>query len=247
MNFDGKTALVTGASDGVGRATAIELARNGADVALAARSDDKLEALADEVETDFDVEAGVFVTDVSDHEAVENSIENVVESFGGLDIVVNNAGVGQPAPIDELSIDEYRTVIGVNVDGMYFVAKAALPALRESNGNLVFIGSTAGKHVEPGHPLYAATKWWTRGFARNLAGRVGDDGVAVTAINPTAIRSEFGSSFRDPNREVFDEGSVLEPEDVARAVVFAANQDSPVTVSELDLLRRDEFAGVNRF
>jgi NADP-dependent 3-hydroxy acid dehydrogenase YdfG len=179
--------------------------------------------------------------------SVQAAVDGVAETFDGVDIVVNNAGVGQPEPIDDLSIEAYRTLNGVNIDGVYFVTRAALSYLRESSGNLIFLGSTAGLYHEPGHPLYAATKWWTRGFAANLAGTVGEDGIGVTVVHPTAVRTAFGSAFREPNRDRYDPGTVLEPEDVAEAILFAATRSPPQTVNELELVRRNEFSGVDRF
>lgn len=243
----GRSALVTGASAGIGRATARLLADHGANVALAARRGDELEDFARSIDRTADAEPLVCPTDVSDLGAVRSTVEATVEAFGGIDIVVNNAGVGQSASLEELPLEAYRTLNGVNIDGVYFVTRTALSHLRESRGNLIFVGSTASLYHEPGHPLYAASKWWTRGFAANLAGAVGEDDVAVTVVHPTAVRTEFGSAFRAPNREQYEAGSVLEPEDVAEAVLFAATRSPPQAVNEIELVRRNEFSGIDRF
>lgn len=242
-SLSGKSAVVTGASSGIGEATAHALARAGADVALAARREEDLEEIADAIETEHDREALVLATDVTDEEQVDALIEEVVETFGGLDVVVANAGLGTTEPVAEMPTESYRRMMGVNVDGVFFTARAALPHLKESDGNLIFMGSFAGQYPRPGAEVYAATKWWVRGFAHSLEGSVGTEGVAVTVINPTEVRTEFGSEGGTTMAERFEEGEVTSPEAIADAVTFAASQRPPNTTSEIDLYRRDKFEG----
>lgn len=241
LNLTGETALVTGASSGIGRATALALAREGADVALAARREVRLEAVADEIGENHGREALVVPTDVRDEAAVERLVDRTVDRFGGLDVAVVNAGLVAGAGVEAMTTDEYRRMTDVNVDGTFFTARAALEPLKASEGHLVFIGSYAGQYPRPFNPVYAASKWWTRGFAKSVSAEVGEDGVGVTVINPSEVRTEIevgGERFD----ERFDPGEVTEPEEVAEAVVFAARQDRSM-VSELDLYRRDKFAG----
>jgi NADP-dependent 3-hydroxy acid dehydrogenase YdfG len=247
-SLHGKTALITGASAGIGRETAHALAEHGSDIILAARRTDRLQTLAETIEANCDVETLVVGTDVSDEKAVDDLIEASIETFGTLDIVVNNAGTGteREVGVEKLETEQYRTVMNVNTDGMFFTARAALPHLRKSSGILIFVGSFAGQYPRPASPVYAATKWWTRGFALSLAGEVGDEDVGVTIINPSEVRTEFGKEFRAEeqlakNRYKSDE--VTDPEVVAKAILFAAQQSSPNVVTELDLYRRDKFVG----
>ncbi|WP_129115521.1 SDR family oxidoreductase [Halegenticoccus tardaugens] len=240
--LDGATTLVTGATSGIGRATALALAERGANVALAARREERLDSIAKTLRADHGVETLAVPTDVSDEAQVERMIEQTTEKFDSLDVLVNNAGLGREGSVEELSTEDYRQMMDVNVDGMFFATRAAIPHLRESSGNLVFVASFAGQYPRPANPVYAATKWWTRGFAHSLEGSVGPDGVAVTVINPTEVRTEFGSEDDDPLVERFDEGEVTEPREIAEAIVFAANQRRPTTVSEIDLYRRDKFS-----
>ena len=240
-SLDGKTAVITGASSGIGEATAGALAGAGMNVALAARRTEELDALADAVEAEHDREALVVPTDVTDEAQVEALIDETVETFGGLDVVVANAGMGTTEPVAEMPTGSYRRMMSVNVDGSFFTARAALPHLEESSGNLIFMGSFAGQYPRPGAAVYAATKWWTRGFALSLEGSVGGDGVAVTVINPTEVRTEFGSESGDSQAERFAEDEVTSPETIANAVRFAASQHPPNTTSEIDLYRRDKF------
>jgi len=235
-------ALVTGASSGIGAATARALAAEGANVALAARRRDRLEELAADIESEHDVEALVVPTDVSVKEEIDAAVERTVETFGGLDVLVNNAGVGGVGSIDEVSFEEYRRLMGVNVDGMFAATKAALSHLEESAGTLVFVASFAGQYPRPGNAVYAASKWWTRGFAYSLAGTLGSEDVAVSIVNPTEVRTEIEDGPTPPMKERFDPDEATEPEAIADAVVFAASQDATDTAQEIDLYRRDKFA-----
>jgi NADP-dependent 3-hydroxy acid dehydrogenase YdfG len=240
--LEDSVAFVTGATAGIGRATAIALAESGAHVALASRRKERLEAVAAEIESVYDRQTVVVPTDVRDPEQVQTAIDTTVDELGGVDVVVANAGLAVDKDVEDLSTDEYRLMTDVNVNGMFYTAQKALPHLRESSGNLIFLGSFSGQHPRPYNPVYAATKWWTRGFALSLEGDVGDDGVAVTTVNPTEVRTEFGSETDDPLKDRFEPGEVTEPEEIADAVVFAAKQRPPNTVSELNLFRRDKFS-----
>jgi len=237
----GQSAVVTGASSGIGEATARELAGAGANVALAARREERLRSLAGNLREACGVEALVVPTNVRDEDAVEALVDETVETFGGLDVLVNNVGVGRGSDVADMTTEEYRTMMAVNVDGCFFATRAALPFLREAGGTLVFVGSFAGKYPRPFNPVYAATKWWVRGFAKSVSASVGEDDVAVTVVNPSEVRTEFGSEEGDPFEERFDPGEVTEPEEVAEVVRFAAEQ-GPSMVSEVDVYRRDKFA-----
>lgn len=232
-------AIVTGASSGIGRETALALAREGVDVALAARRAERLKELADRIEAETDAEALVVPTDVREEAAVEALIETSMETFGRLDILVNNAGLVVGAEIEDLSTEKYRAMMETNADGMFFATRAALPHLRESGGTLIFIGSYAGQYPRSYNPAYAATKWWARGFAQSVAAQTGGE-IAVTTINPSEVRTEIAAQTGKSFKERFEEGEAVEPEEVADAVVFAARQDNAM-VSELDLYRRDKF------
>ena len=240
--LDGKAALVTGASSGIGEAAVHALAREGAKVALASRREKTLDEVARAVEDEWDAETLVVPTNVRDEDSVEGTVEETVDEFARLDVLVNNAGLARGDSVEGLSTGDYETMMETNVDGAFYAARAAVPHVRETEGNLIFVGSFAGKFPRPFNPVYAASKWWLRGFAHSLEGNVGEDGVAVTVVNPSEVRSEFGSAYGESFAERFDEGEVTEPEEVAEAIAFAARQEKS-TVSELDLYRRDKFAG----
>jgi NADP-dependent 3-hydroxy acid dehydrogenase YdfG len=240
--LDGRTAIVTGASSGIGEATAHVLAEDGADLCLAARRADRLESIAEEIRSETGAEVEVTPTDVTDPDAVRALVDATVDRFGGVDIAVCNAGLAVDKPVAELSDDDYRKMTGVNVDGMFYTARETIPHLVESEGNLVFLGSMSGNHPRPYNPVYAATKWWVRGFAVSLQGSIGEDNVGVTCVNPTEVRTEFGSESGTPSKEAFAEGEVTEPIEVADAIAYAVRQRPPNSILSLDLYRRDKLS-----
>ncbi|MEZ3117309.1 SDR family oxidoreductase [Halobaculum sp. MBLA0147] len=239
---DRPVAVITGASRGIGAATARRLGADGYDLVLAARSENTLQRVASEVAREHDVTAHAVPTDVTDPDEVAALAETTVDRLGRIDVTVVNAGVGERrnVPLDELSLSEYETVRATNVDGAFYTARATLPALRDTEGTLVFLGSYKGKFPSTSTPVYAASKWWLRGFAHSLAGRVGPDGVAVSVINPTGVPTSFGRDTRGtPNAQTLDPDATVSAADVADAVATAVTQDAPGAVAELDLFRRD--------
>jgi hypothetical protein len=241
---DGRpVALVTGAGRGIGAATARRLAADH-DVVLAARSGGEIDDVAATVRAEAGAAALAVPTDVGDPDEVAALVEATLERFGRLDAVVVNAGTGEPrnVPIEELSLEEYRRVMATNVDGAFHTVRAALPALREAAGTLVFLGSYKGLYPSTSTPVYAASKWWLRGFAQSLAGRVGPEGVAVSVINPTGVPTAFGRDSREAtNADRLDPEEVLSAEEVADAVAYAVGAAPPGTVAELNLFRRDVY------
>ena len=241
ISLDDQTAIVTGASTGIGAETARQLADGGANVVLAARSEGRLTDLAADIESAHDVEILVVPTDVRDESAVDALIDETVETFGGFDILVNNAGLSRGSEVADLSTEAYETIQETNVDGVFYATRAAIPYVREREGHLVFLGSFAGQYPRSFNPVYAASKWWTRGFAKSVAAQVGDDGVGVTVINPAEVRSEFQATDGRTFEEVFEEGEASEPQEVAEAIVFAVSRERS-SLSEIDINRRDKFA-----
>ena len=238
--LEGAAAIVTGASSGIGAAAARALAGRGARVALSARREERLCEVARDIE-DAGGESLVVTTDVTDDAQVAALLEETIEAFGRLDVAVVNAGLGREGTVEEMDTDTYRQVMDVNVDGAFFTARESIPHLRDTAGALIFLSSFAGQYPRPGNPLYAATKWWVQGFARSLAGSVGEDGIAVSTINPTEVRTEFGSEDDQPMADTYEPGEVTEPEEVADAIAFAATQDPPTSVN-VDVYRRDKFS-----
>ena len=235
-DLTGKSVLVTGASSGIGRETVRAFAREGCDVALVSRSEGTLRELANEI-ADQDVNTHVAPADIRDETAVEAAVEGAADAFGGLDVVVANAGAGAPGTaIHEMKTEEDRLLTETNVDGTFFTARAAIPHLLESEGSLVFMSSIAGQYPRPATPLYAATKWWIRGFGLSVEARYGPDGLGVTIVNPAEVRTDI-EVLGTPLTERFEEEEVVEPEEVAEAVVIAARAEN-ATMSEMDVYWR---------
>jgi NAD(P)-dependent dehydrogenase (short-subunit alcohol dehydrogenase family) len=201
--LDGMTAFVTGASQGIGRDIATSLADNGANVALAARSDTIYE-VRDEIGAE---QALPVETDVTDEANIKRSIEKTVDEFGGLDCLVNNAGVSRVSgtagdhsggPIESMAVDEWQFVQDVNVLGTVLCSKHAIPHLRESDrASIINIGSIGGKHPYPNGSAYAASKMAVIGFTRTLAFEVGDDGITANTICPGATIASTGDRLQN--------------------------------------------------
>lgn len=243
-SLEDKVGLITGASSGIGRETVKALAEEGAKIALASRSRDELEEIASNLESEYNVETLVVPTDVTDSEQVDKMVEKTVSELGSLDIVVNNAGLARGGDVEDLSDDQFDNMMEVNCDGMFYTARAALPHLKESSGNLIFLGSIAGQYPRPGNPVYAATKWWTRGLALSLSASAGDEDVAVTVVNPSEVRTKFASQDSEAFEEQFEKGEVTEPEHIAESIVFAAKQEDPNTLNEMDVYRQDKLGDI---
>lgn len=238
--LDDAVTVVTGASSGIGAETVHALAAKGANVVLAARRESRLEDIAAAVEQTHDVEALVVPTDVSEEDDCNRLIERTIDAFGRLDVLVNNAGIGRGDDVASLTTEEYRAMMGVNVDGCFFTTRAALPHLAD-DGHLIYVGSIAGEYPRPANPVYASTKWWVRGFAHSVSAQVGGDGIAVTVVNPSEVRSGFGQQDGAPFRDRFEPGTASEPDDIADAIVYAAGAGHTAPL-EIDLYRRDKFA-----
>ena len=237
--LDGLTAYVTGASQGLGRAIAVAMADEGANVALAARSDG-IYGTAERID-DPDRTLAV-ETDVTDEAAVEASIAATVERFGGLDCLVNNAGIpGPQVPVETIDRADIDRVFAVNVVGAFLTVKHAIDHLRESDrGSIVNIGSMQGKKPAPYSGPYAATKAALIGMTRTLAFEFGADGVTVNTVCPGATAGDriervireraeaYDISPEEARRRLYlDEtalGEMVEPEDVSAMVVYLASE-----------------------
>ncbi|MCO8267153.1 SDR family oxidoreductase [Haloferax sp. AB510] len=240
-DLTGAVAVVTGASSGIGQATSEALAAEGAAVVLAARSEETIADYAREIREEYETEALAVATDVSEPAAVEALVETTVEELGSLDILVNNAGTAGDGTVAEMPLEVYETVTGVNVNGVFYATKFAIPHLLKTDGSVIYIGSFAGNYPRPQFPVYAATKWWVKGFALSVAGRFGKEGLGVTLVNPSAVRTNFeteDSTFR----EEYSHEEAIEPEEVADLVVTAAKQRSPISLNSVDIYNRDRMS-----
>ena len=217
-----RTLLITGASSGIGAATAEAAAEAGWQVALAARSKDRLDALADDLGDD----ALAVACDVTDPASVAAAVETTVGHFGGLDAVFANAGMGTGG---DPSDDDVRRLIDVNVMGVLWTARAAMPHLKASRGTLVLTGSAAGRmHIDGS--IYGATKWFVHGYGGNLAGEMRGFGGRCCVIAPGMVNTAF---FDEPKPEK------IQPADVGRAVLHAIEAPETVAIREIFLMPND--------
>ncbi len=218
---DDPVFLITGASTGIGAATARHAAQAGYRVVLAARSTDKLEALAQELGGDD--HALAVTCDVNEFDQQEAMVAAALESFGRLDVVYANAGFGAKRGWLEETPEHWKDMVLTNVLGAALTARAAIPALKESTGHLLFTGSVAGRRVMPGS-LYSCTKWAITAMGEAVRADLDGTGVRVTTIEPGMVDTPF---FDNPV-----EGA-LEPDDIARAVLYAVSQPKHVDVNEI--------------
>lgn len=221
-----KTLLITGASTGIGEATAREAAKAGWNVALLARSEDKLAKLAGDIG-----EAALAVPcDVTKRDQIADAVAKTVERFGGLDAVFANAGKGVSNPgVEDGDPDEWHDMIHLNVMAVLYTAHATLPELKKTKGQFIVTGSKAGREHFKGS-IYSATKWFVHGFAGNLAEEMREWQGRCTVISPGMVDTPF-----------FDESkpTKLQPQDVADAVVFALEQRETSCIREIHLMPND--------
>jgi NADP-dependent 3-hydroxy acid dehydrogenase YdfG len=246
----GTVALVTGASSGIGAATARRLAREGAAVALVARRGDRLETLAREIEKDGGAAAAI-VADITTRAGADAAIEQAVTTLGRLDTVVNNAGVMLIGPFADAPDGEWERMVQVNVLGLLYVSKAALPHLiRAANddprrtADLVNISSSAGRVARPGTAVYNLTKFGVNGFTEALRQEMQASRVRVSVVEPGNVETELASHTRDELRAGVEARAAsiekLQPEDIADAVAYIVTSKRRVAVNEVFVRAADQ-------
>lgn len=237
--LEGKAAIVTGASSGIGAATARSLARAGAAVALAARREDRLHALRDEIEADGG-RALVVATDVTDRAAVQRLADRTKETFGAIDVLVNNAGVMPLSYLKNMHVDEWLKMVDVNVNGVLHGIAAVLPAMMEQrSGFVVNVSSVAGRSLFPGGAVYCGTKFAVRALSEGMRQELTPAfGIRVTCIEPGAVATELGQGITDEElmrdtAGLFDGVQFLEADDIARSILHTLEAPPHVDVSEV--------------
>lgn len=230
----GKVALVTGASSGIGRATALALSKAGAKVVAGARRTDRLEALAKDVPG----EILPLALDVADQRSVQDAVATAVGHCGSLDIVVNNAGLMLSGMILGADTREWTRMVETNLLGSMYVVHAALPHLLRSKGAVVQISSTSGRIASPASGAYAATKFGVNAFTEALRQEVTTQGVRVVVIGPGFVSTELTSHITDRTmqaaaRNMAESMRTLQSEDIAAAVLYAVTQPDHVAVNEI--------------
>jgi NADP-dependent 3-hydroxy acid dehydrogenase YdfG len=235
LDIQGKVVAITGASSGIGEATALRLAEHGARLVLGARRSDRLEALAAKIR-ERGGEAVVQSLDVTRREQSEAFVHRAVDSYGRLDVLVNNAGVMPLSRMSDRKVDEWERMVDVNIKGVLFGIAAALPVMEaQRSGQIVNVSSVAGRQVYALAAVYCASKFAVHAVSEGL--RQESDFLRVTVVAPGTTESELAETISDPamKREV-DEvfRKVLIPADaIARAIAFAIGQPADVDVNEL--------------
>jgi NADP-dependent 3-hydroxy acid dehydrogenase YdfG len=237
-NIENKVVVITGASSGLGEATARHLAARGAAVVLGARRTDKLEQIAADIRA-AGGKAEVVATDVTNKAQVQALIDTAVRVFGRVDVLINNAGLMSIAPLDEVRTDEWDRMIDINVKGVLYGIAAALPQFRKQNsGHFINIASVAGVKVfSPGGTVYSGTKFAVRAISEGLRHEVGGS-IRTTTIEPGAVDSELkhGSSHEQSSQFVKEFYKLAIPADsVARAIAYAIEQPADVDINEIVL------------
>jgi len=237
--LDGKVALVTGASSGIGEATALALAGEGAAVAIGARREERLSSLADRVG-----EAGgralPLPVDVGDEDSARSFVSEAHSQLGGLDILVNNAGVMLLGPVEGADTSQWRTMVNVNLLGLLYCTHAALPVMREAGGgHIVNVSSVAGRSANAGSAVYNLTKFGVGAFSEALRQEVSAAGIRTTVIEPGFVDTELQGHNENP---VVRDGieqmrkslpEVLKADDIASAILYAVTRPRRVDVNEV--------------
>jgi NADP-dependent 3-hydroxy acid dehydrogenase YdfG len=236
--LSGKTALVTGASSGIGRGAAVALAGAGAQVALVARRAGRLAEVAAQIEA-AGGKALARVADVTDEADASGAVEDTVGHFGGLDILVNAAGMTQTGKVENGNLDDWRYVLELNFWASLYTSRAAIPALKAGGGDIVNISSTAGRRaVGATFGPYAASKFALTAFNESLRAEVTLAGIRVSIIEPGATATEIHEHIKDDRvrestRQHIEKDGAMQPEDVADAIVFVVSLPRRVNVSQM--------------
>jgi NADP-dependent 3-hydroxy acid dehydrogenase YdfG len=236
--LDGKVALVTGASSGIGEATAVALAEAGAAVAIGARRKDRLDSLSARLR-----ESGARVLqldlDVTEEAACAEAVRRTREEFGGLDVLVNNAGVMLLGTIVGADPEDWRRMLSTNVLGLMYMTHAAIDGMVEQgSGDIVNISSVAGRTARKGAGVYNASKWAVNAFSESLRQEVTGRGVRISLVEPGAVATELSSHItqeeaREASRRMAESMRTLQSDDIARAILYVVTQPPHVAVNEV--------------
>ena len=231
-----KVVVITGASSGIGEATALLLAERGAKVVLGARGPDRLRALATRI-ADAGGEAAYAPTDVKRRDDLSNLVKLACERYGKLDVLVNNAGVMPVSPLDDLRVEDWDEMIDINIKGVLYGIAAALPVFRQQGfGHFVNTASTAGHKTVPNQSVYSGTKFAVRAISEGLRQEAGEK-MRVTIISPGFVQTNLADSMTNPavRAQIVErsEKMGMPPAAIARAIAFAIEQPPEVDVNEI--------------
>jgi len=236
-NIKGKVVVITGASSGLGEATARLLSAEGATVVLGARRVERLKLLADEL-TANGGKALAVATDVTHHDQVKKLVDSAVQKYGRVDVMINNAGLMPHSPLERLKVDDWDRAIDVNIKGVLYGIAAALPYMKQQKaGHIINVSSVAGHKVTPNGAVYCATKHAVRVISEGLRTEVKPYNIRTTIISPGAVATELPDSVTEPDIaervHKFYKDVAIPADSFARAVAFAMSQPDDVDVNEI--------------
>jgi NADP-dependent 3-hydroxy acid dehydrogenase YdfG len=236
-NIEGKVVVITGASSGLGEATARLLSNEGAIVVLGARRADRLRSLADELISQGG-KAVAMTTDVTQRDQVQKLVDTAVQAYGRIDVIINNAGLMPQSLLEQLKVDEWDRMIDVNIKGVLYGIAAALPYMRKQKaGHIINVSSVAGHKVGPGSSVYAATKHAVRALSEGLRQEVKPYNIRTTVISPGAVATELPNTITDAavgeRIKKFYANVAIPADSFARVVAFAMSQPEDVDINEI--------------
>lgn len=236
-SLDNTIVVITGASSGLGEATARHLAANGATIVLGARRLDRLQSIAADIEADGGRALAV-ATDVTDAAQVQHLVDTAVAEFGRVDVMLNNAGLMQQSLLERRKIDEWDNMIDINIKGTLYGIAAVLPQMKQQKaGHIINVSSVAGHKITPAGSVYCATKYAVRAISEGLRQEVKDYNLRTTVISPGAVDTELPSHITDPeaNEAInsFYDSAAIPADSFARAVYFAMTQPPDVDINEI--------------
>lgn len=238
-NIEGKIVVITGASSGLGEATARHLSALGATVVLGARRLERIEALAQELagQDGRTGKAMAVQTDVTQSGQVKKLVEAAVAAYGRIDVMINNAGLMPHSPLERLKIDDWDRMIDVNIKGVLYGIAAALPYMQQQkSGHIINVSSVAGHKVRPGSAVYAATKHAVRALSEGLRQEVKPYNIRTTVISPGAVATELPNSITEADvadsvKKIYE--LAIPADSFARAVVYAMSQPDDIDINEI--------------
>jgi NADP-dependent 3-hydroxy acid dehydrogenase YdfG len=245
MDLENKTLLITGASSGIGKATAKKLAKHGAKVVLMARSEDELKELKSSIEKDGG-KALVVAGDVTKMKDFEKAVSNAVSTFGSIDGLINNAGLMPLSFVEKLKTDEWEQMVDVNIKGVLNGVAAVLPHLKKNKGgHIINISSMAAHRYFPGGAVYCATKAAVKMFSEGLRQELAPKyGINVTSIEPGAVATNLTDTITDEDikekMKEMQKMDTLESEDIANAIYYALTQPERVNINDVYIVPSDQ-------
>jgi len=219
MNLHNRTAIITGAGKGIGKAAAIALAKEGVHLGLLARTSADLETLQASLTSEYSIKVYIAAADVADKAQVDQAIAALAQSLGSIDILINNAGIAQFGTLLDMEPDQWHRIIQTNLMGTYYVTRAALPTmLSQNSGSIINIASTAGERGFATGSAYVASKFAVMGLTESLMQEVRKSNIRVTALTPSTVNTELAANA---GLKIGDEDRMMQPEDVAELILAA--------------------------